>query len=1296
MKRLLTLVAGLIMTVAAMALENGSTVRLECGGKSLIMTNSSLDVSTAAVMWTETNTNSQRWILTENGRGGYYLQNVYSGFYLGAISSTGSGGNVGQVAQSAVSSRGTWYIEPVEGKEDTYVIYLNSARRVALATAAEVTEGSVATLQTAAQTDEARIHWRIEAVEALPNQFTEAMRDDMMAKFKARHYKKQSTGYSIDNGGWWGDAEMFETILDAYETTGNMEYATMFDNLYENFIVRNKSSWYQSGVSGYNAYNDDIAWMCIACTRAYLLTGTAKYLSTARTNFNGMFKRADCYGNDLLQWKHGSGQGTNSCINGPATVCACYLAIATADMSYYEKAKKTYLAHRKLLYEFSNGKPTGQVWDSYDQEAKKYNYWASTYNQGTSLGAALMLYDYYKDPMYKEDADAIIKWTVANMANTHGIVKACQTVRGDLCGFKGILMRYIRRYAEDMGHPEYYDWMAKNAYHAWNNRNSSGITSSAWLYKAEEDFKHQEGTELKTFESFGNSTCLSAAFNAHLGAVDKHDAYKRIEAEHFNFLRGAARGTAPAEEGSETDVATTMGSIQNAKYVGFRDVDFGTKPASHILLRANMLRTASRLRVYADHPTKGTLLTTIATTDAEAQGQWGLITKELDFPIEGMHDIYLVGYGNSGIALADIDWFRFEARHTIFADLTNMGGRLTASATTPDTNLCLMTDDSPLTDAAIQSAEGEAWVQYVSDTPVRLQGYAVFSPMAAGSDPTAWTLKASNDGTQWTVLDTQSDATFSARGQKKQFALTPDADYTHFRLCFENVAEAASVALSEWQLMGQGILPTDITADGGTLSNDSHNPLTDKDIATTVTMAQPQEIIYQSDGKYRLTAYTLTATSTSTAPTAWTLYGSGNGTTWTALDSRQEQSFPYDHSTNAYALGDVESYVYYKLSLEGDGNAELAEWQLLGALDFGAFYADVTRIANVTAADGSAVEGLTDDNGHSYASVAGDAMKWKFTFPIDVRVLGYSVISADDSRLDPKGIQMVGTKEDIVTTISTRTLSLGVRGSRVTATVSSTRTFHEVEFQVNTTAGDTAATRVAELEIYGTAIAEEGHRLLPATESVTASAPGLATNEGIEKLSDQTRTTKYHADLAEPVAILTTYNEPKRIDTYAITAAKDEPSRDPASWRMEGSNDGETWTLLDERSGESFSQRYATQFYTIAEPKEYTQYRLTVSEAAKSTHLQMAQLQLLTMQDETGIARTKTPAAATIALARNILTAETPQATVLRIYDMQGRIRLAQPIAAGRQFIDLSPLPTGTYIAAMLVDGRNVICKICR
>ena len=675
-KKLILSVLLFLLTTAMYAFEDGQVVRLIRGGRSLMVENSSLEASKNAVLWTETNTHSQRWKIVDTGRGTFFLQNVYTQLYLGGVTTVGNKSVVGQITKNL--TRGAWELVPVEGTENKYNIFINKTRRYALSSDTEITDGTGVILLTASTADPAQIEWEIEVDESVePYGFSKRMRDDMMDKFKKRHYKRQSTGYSIDNGGWWGDAEMFETILDAYETTGKQEYATMFENLYTNFISRNNGTWYKSGVSGYNAYNDDIAWMCIACTRAYLLTGTNKYLTTAKNNFNGMFERADCYGNDLLQWKHNSGQGTNACINGPAAVCACYLAIATADMSYYEKAKKTYLANRKQLYEFSNGKPTGKVWDSYDLESKKYNYWASTYNQGTSLGAAVMLYNYYKEPMYKTDADAIIKWTVKELTDNYGIIKVCQTVRGDLCGFKGILMRYIRKYAEDMNHPEYYEWLAKNAYHAWNNRNSGGITSSAWLTKAEENFKHQEGEELKTFEAFGNSTCLSAAFNAHLGVVEQHNAYDTIQTEKFFFIKNADI----LDSGNTDDGTGEVSNMKNTNIVGYKNVDFGTDYAKYISVRANFMRSVSKLKIYADAPNEvnGTLLCALSADDGDAElNTWGTYTKTLDVSLTGIHNIYMVATGTNSVKLLSLNWFQFLSDSVIdgIAQIKNEDGRL--------------------------------------------------------------------------------------------------------------------------------------------------------------------------------------------------------------------------------------------------------------------------------------------------------------------------------------------------------------------------------------------------------------------------------------------------------------------------------------------------------------------------------------------------------------------------------------------------------------------------------------------
>ena len=90
---------------------------------------------------------------------------------------------------------------------------------------------------------------------------------------------------------------------------------------------------------------------------------------------------------------------------------------------------------------------------------------------------------------------------------------------------------------------------------------------------------------------------------------------------------------------------------------------------------------------------------------------------------------------------------------------------------------------------------------------------------------------------------------------------------------------------------------------------------------------------------------------------------------------------------------------------------------------------------------------------------------------------------------------------------------------------------------------------------------------------------------------------------------------------YGITASKSEPTRDPANWTLEGSNDGNTWTKIDTRSGETFSQRYATQFYTAETTKAFTTYRFTVTATGGADQIQIGELQLLSLKkiDPTGI-----------------------------------------------------------------------------
>ena len=115
----------------------------------------------------------------------------------------------------------------------------------------------------------------------------------------------------------------------------------MFVTTYKDFIATNGEDW------AWKDWNDDLAWAVLASVRAYILFGDEQYLTYGKHNYDLMYERANKRSDGMLIWKmNHENDDTTSCINGPATVGACYLAEATGDMSYYEKAKKLYSAWR--------------------------------------------------------------------------------------------------------------------------------------------------------------------------------------------------------------------------------------------------------------------------------------------------------------------------------------------------------------------------------------------------------------------------------------------------------------------------------------------------------------------------------------------------------------------------------------------------------------------------------------------------------------------------------------------------------------------------------------------------------------------------------------------------------------------------------------------------------------------------------------------------------------------------------------------------------------------------------------
>lgn len=82
----------------------------------------------------------------------------------------------------------------------------------------------------------------------------------------------------------------------------------------------------------------------------------------------------------------------------------------------------------------------------------------------------------------------------------------------------------------------------------------------------------------------------------------------------------------------------------------------------------------------------------------------------------------------------------------------------------------------------------------------------------------------------------------------------------------------------------------------------------------------------------------------------------------------------------------------------------------------------------------------------------------------------------------------------------------------------------------------------------------------------------------------------------------------------ALTSANDAPERDPASYKLEGSNDGTTFTLISEGSVPTFAKRFLRQEIPFANSTPYTVYRLTIPTVANATtanSMQVAEVEFL-------------------------------------------------------------------------------------
>jgi predicted alpha-1,2-mannosidase len=126
--------------------------------------------------------------------------------------------------------------------------------------------------------------------------------------------------------------------------------------------------------------------------------------------------------------------------------------------------------------------------------------------------------------------------------------------------------------------------------------------------------------------------------------------------------------------------------------------------------------------------------------------------------------------------------------------------------------------------------------------------------------------------------------------------------------------------------------------------------------------------------------------------------------------------------------------------------------------------------------------------------------------------------------------------------------------------------------------------------------------------------PGLGTatasgGQDASKLFDDSSTTQMTFTSGTP-QISWVFRGGRQTPMYYTLTSGASPG-DPADWRLQGSNDGITWTTVDSRRGEVFPGRDQTRPFKIDHPGRFARLRLVVTETAGAPQTNLSEIELL-------------------------------------------------------------------------------------
>ena len=543
----------------------------------------------------------------------------------------------------------------------------------------------------------------------------------------------------------------------------------------------------------------------------------------------------------------------------------------------------------------------------------------------------------------------------------------------------------------------------------------------------------------------------------------------------------------------------------------------------------------------------------------------------------------------------------------------------TASEATPGADAENAIDGDETTSWFSGNADHPVWLQYQFSGPTwAITRYQLTSSADdSTTDPLNWQLLGSNDGTNWTVLDSQTNEMFSARRQTKEYDFANETPYGFYRL---KVTAAAGGGGGGGRLAEFALFSRNVSA----LASASSESWGAQDVAAAFdglsstkwfdnNMPAPVWLQYKfgSGAAWALSEYSLTSGDDlpERDPRDWEFQASNDGANWTTLDSQTGQSFGSRGQTKSYFFNNATPYRLYRLNVtasQGNGQGmQLAELDLgwkklsqgIGNSDDGLVLRNSN--ARVTASVADLEHGAGADMVHdqkettSWFTGKTNGPVWlQYGFNDVFWAVGqYKLVSSiADANTDPRAWQFLASNDGKAWTVLDRQtnqlFTARRQAKRYAIANQAPYRFYRLNI-IGNAAGDDGGVRLAEFQLWS----ED-------TPTVASASAELLPWQSAAKAFDGDKDTKwYNASAGDRGWLEYQFGggEGRALSRYALTSGNDVPERDPKDWQFQASNDGKIWTTLDVRNGQTFDSRQQTKSFSFVNHVPYRFYRLNIA-----------------------------------------------------------------------------------------------------